>query len=82
MSKAEIDAYYHHLDNLVILKDNITTARGEGKLEGLEEGMEKGMAKGMVKEKLKNARSLKENGVPVDIIAKSLGLSAEEVENL
>ena len=82
MSKAEIDAYYHHLDNLVILKDIITTARGEGKLEGLEEGMEKGMAKDMVKEKLKNARSLKENGVPIDIIAKSLGLSAEEVENL
>ena len=34
MSKAELNAYYHHLDNVVILRDNIVTARGEGRLEG------------------------------------------------
>ena len=28
MSKAELNAYYHHLDNVVILRDNIITARG------------------------------------------------------
>ena len=102
MSKAELDAYYHHLDNLVILKDNIVTARWEarqeglaegreegraegreeGRAEGREEGRAEGRAEGQAEEKVKNARNLKENGVPIDIIAKSLGLSAEEVENL
>ena len=39
MSKAELNAYYHHLDNVVILRDNIVTARGEGRLEGRAEQM-------------------------------------------
>jgi len=36
------------------------------------EGIEEGLAKGRTEERLANARSLKENGVPLDIIAKSL----------
>ena len=31
---------------------------------------------------MKNARSLKENGVAVGVIAKSLGLTEEEMEKL
>ena len=31
MTKAELDAYYRHLDNVVILRDNIETAKGEGR---------------------------------------------------
>ena len=46
------------------------------------EGMEKGMEKGMIKERLTNASNLKKNGVPIDVIATSLGLTAEEVEVL
>ena len=38
MSKAELAAYYHHLDNVVVLRDNILTARGEGRMEGFAEG--------------------------------------------
>ena len=49
MSPAERAAYYHHLDNAVILKDNIDTARGEGMIEGLEKGLEKGRAEGLEK---------------------------------
>lgn len=61
MSKDELSAYYRHLDNTVILKDNIYTSRGEGLLEGREmgikigreeglyEGMKKGLEKGMKK---------------------------------
>lgn len=63
MSKEELSAYYRHMDNTVILKDNIYTSRGEGLLEGREmgrkekegmregirEGMKKGMKKGMEK---------------------------------
>ena len=35
-----------------------------------------------IQEKLESARSLKENGVPIELIASSLGLTAEEVDTL
>ncbi len=51
MSKSELSAYYRHLDNTVILKDNIYTSRGEGMLEGREMGRKEGMQEGMLKGK-------------------------------
>lgn len=47
MSDADREAYYRHLDNVVVLKDNIYTARGEGKMEGRAEGREEGRAEGL-----------------------------------
>ena len=38
LSKDELKAYYRHLDNVVILRDNINTERAEGRLEGRAEG--------------------------------------------
>ena len=49
MSKDELSAYYRHLDNTVILKDNIYTSRGEGMLEGRAMGRKEGMREGMEK---------------------------------
>ena len=46
------------------------------------EGFEEGRAEGWSDATKQNARSLKQNGVPVEIIAKSLGLSVAEVEAL
>lgn len=57
-------------------------ATKKGYNEGWEKGMEKGMEKGEMNERLKNAKNLKENGVAVEIIAKSIGLSVEEIEKL
>lgn len=34
MTKDELKAYYRHLDNIVILRDNIFTERAEGRIEG------------------------------------------------
>ena len=42
----------------------------------------KGEAKGRAEERMKNARSLRDNGVPIDVIAKSLNLTAEEIAAL
>ena len=78
MSKEELAAYRRYWDDRVILADQIFTAKGEGRLEGHAEGREEGRAE----ERLANARSLKDNGVPLDIIAKSLGLTAEELEEI
>lgn len=74
MSKAELEAYYKHLDNVVILRDNIITARGEGHLEGLAEGR--------MEERLQNAQKMKEKGFPITDIAEITGLSTEEIERL
>ena len=48
----------------------------------MKTAQDKGRAEGRAEERLSNARSLKQNGVPVDVIAKSLGLSIEEIQNL
>ena len=60
----------------------MTTALNKGRAEGKAEGLAEGRAEGRAEEKLENARNLKANGVPVELIAKSLGLAEEEVEKL
>ena len=66
MTKAEYNAYCHHLDNIVILRSNIVTEREEGRLE----------------ERLEIARKMKEQAVSPEIIETCCGLSAEEIARL
>ena len=98
LSKDELKAYYRHLDNIVILRDNIYTGREEGRLEGraegrlegraegraegLAEGRAEGLAEGRAEEKLENARQFKALGVDDEVIAQATGLSLEEVRSL
>ena len=76
LTKEEHDKYDSSIkvlrDNIVVYQGAIQKGRAEGRAEGREEGR--------LEEKLANARSLKQNGVPIEIIAKSLGLSIAEVE--
>lgn len=74
LSRDELKAYYRHLDNVVILRDNIKTEREEGRAEGREEGREEA--------KRSIAAKLKATGSPIDLIAQVSGLSAEEIERL
>lgn len=74
MSKAERSAYYKHLDNIVILRDNIYTEREEGRLEGRAEGREE--------ERRQNARRMKDLGLPAETISTVTGLTLEEVAEL
>jgi predicted transposase/invertase (TIGR01784 family) len=60
----------HYRDTLIVMEGQYM------------EGEKKGRAEGRAEEKLNNARSLKKNGVPIDLIAKSLGLTTEEIEAL
>lgn len=78
MSKKELNAYYRHLDNMVILSDNISTARGEGMLEGREEGRAEGIAENTTA----IAKNLLTLHVPIDTIKKATGLSEEEIGRL
>lgn len=62
--------------------EGIAEGRAEGIAKGRAEGIAEGRAEGRAEEKLANARSLKSNGVPIDVIVKSLGLTEEEVLQL
>ena len=64
------------------MEKGIAEGMEKGLAEGMEKGMEKGMEEGRVREKLENARSLKNNGIPIDLISKSLNLSIEEIEKM
>ena len=70
MSQDDLKAYYRHLDNIVILRDNIYTERAEGRAEGILEG------------KKETARNLKQMGISVENIAVATGLSENEIEEL
>ncbi|MBQ8223211.1 MAG: PD-(D/E)XK nuclease family transposase, partial [Bacteroidales bacterium] len=63
MSKDELSAYYRHLDNTVILKDNIYTSRGEGMLEGRAMGRKEGMREGLEKGLKKGIKKGREEGL-------------------
>ena len=70
MTKEELAAYYRHLDNIVILRDNINTEREEGRAEG-----EKRKA-------IEVARYLKSSGTSIELIIGATGLTKEEIERL
>ena len=70
MTKEELNAYYRHLDNIVILRDNIFTERAVGRAEGEREA------------RIQIARNLKKAGIPVEVIVKSSGLTVDEVKKI
>lgn len=86
LTSEELYYYRNSLDafrtNLAVMDHERNEGRAEGRAEGLVEGRAEGLAEGERKATLANALSLKLNGVPTDIIAKSLGLTIEEVERL
>lgn len=90
MTKDELKAYYRHLDNIVILRDNIYTEREEGRMMGLEEGrmvgleegrME-GIEEGRMEERLATARKMKAKGLDSATISDVTGLSCEDIDKL
>ncbi|HJA88587.1 MAG TPA: hypothetical protein H9778_07830, partial [Candidatus Parabacteroides intestinavium] len=90
MSPDERSAYYRHLDNIVILKDNIITEREEGRMEGRAEGKAEGRAEGLKEGRkegqrealLQTARNLQALGLSVEQIVQATGLPVQEVENI
>jgi predicted transposase/invertase (TIGR01784 family) len=76
--QVDLDSYENSLKIYRDLKGVIDTAFDEGKQEGRDEGREEGREEG----RIEIARALKENGVPVEIIIKSTGLTKEEIDKL
>ncbi|WP_291589172.1 Rpn family recombination-promoting nuclease/putative transposase [Bacteroides sp.] len=82
MTKEELNAYYRHLDNIVILRDNIYTERAEGRMEGRMEGHAEGLMEGRMEEKREMAHNMKSLNIPLDTISQITGLSIEEIKSL
>ena len=78
MTKEEQAAYRRYLDNRVILADQIFTAKGEGQLEGKAEGRAEGRAEGHEED----ARRMKADNMPIELISKYTGLTVDEIEKL
>lgn len=76
MNKSERSAYYKHLDNIVILRDNIYTEREEGRLEGRAEGEIIGRKKTV----LETAKKMKAMGLPINTIVEITGLTEKEIK--
>ena len=64
------------------LKIGKEEGREEGRAEGRAEGRKEGRAEGMRLANIETAKNLKENGISIDIISKSTGLTKEEIEKL
>lgn len=86
MSDKERSIYEHYLDSMVrdtdVMKTKLLEARIEGEKQGRAEGRAEGRVEGRAEERLSNARSLMANGVPKELIIKSLGLSDDEMSQL
>jgi len=85
LPEEELPAYRHFLDQLRDEASAADTIRFEseyGKRKAREEGLAEGREEGVKEGLLQVAGALKQNGVAVELIIKSTGLSKKEIENL
>lgn len=54
----------------------------EGRAEGRAEGITEGITRGVTEERIRNARTMKEIGIPMEQIVKVTGLTETEIEEL
>jgi len=64
------------------MQEGMEKGLAEGMEKGLAEGMEKGMEKGMDTANRENARKMKADNMPIELIAKYTGLTSEEINSL
>ena len=57
-------------------------SKKEGREEGREEGRKEGIEEGKKLQSLAIARTMKQNNMPISIIAQYTGLSSEEIDTL
>ena len=77
-SESEMRDYEESLKNLRDLGNVLNTAKEEGRKEGREEGIEEGEKR----KSMEMALRMRDDGMPLEVIAKYTGLSVEEIQNL
>ncbi|OGO87653.1 MAG: hypothetical protein A2Y24_00695 [Clostridiales bacterium GWE2_32_10] len=73
MTVEEMQVYEKYMEEQVVLRDNIETARREGKEEGMKDGIEKG--------KLETAQNMLNQKLDIELISRVTGLTVEEIRN-
>lgn len=85
-SKEEYAKYIRSENNYYDWDSIFRTAEKKGREEGLAQGKAEGKAEGLAEGKAEasreNAKKMKADGVPVELIAKYTGLSPEEIKGL
>jgi predicted transposase/invertase (TIGR01784 family) len=85
-NQAELDGYETSLkifrDNKAVFDYAIENAHIEGINKGISEGIIEGKIAGRLERNIEVAKALKESGVATEIIIKTTGLSAGEIEKL
>ena len=81
-SKEEYAKYIRSENNYYDWDSIFRTAEKKGREEGLAEGKAEGLAEGKAEASRENAKKMKADGVPVELIAKYTGLSPEEIKGL
>ncbi len=86
LEKKERYGYNRYLDSLHLKASEAFSlkiqAREEGRKVGIEEGREEGIKEGRKEGVIETAKNLLENGVSIDIILKSTGLTEKEIEQI
>lgn len=90
MQKAEQQDYEDSLKVYRDMKNVLDTAELKGMKKGMKEGLEKGRKEGLkegieqgsFEERRKNARAMKDLGLPLETIAKVTGMTAEDIEKV
>ena len=82
LNETEYKEYQEALKNYRDYHAGINFAKKEGMLEGEQKGLIKGEKRGAQKKQLEIARNLKKDSMPIELIHKYTGLSAEEIQKL
>ena len=82
LTRAEQEKYMKEYDDYVVLKDAMNTKYQEGADKGEKRGFQKGMAQGEKNAHIATAKQMKSDGMPIELIIKYTGLTAEEIDKL
>ena len=74
--------YSKEKDEEAIRNGEISEFFEDGRKAGVEEGIDLGRSQGIEQRNMELAKSFKEKGVSINIIAESTGLSISEIEKL
>ena len=69
-------------DMYSVMKTQLEKGLAQGREEGRKEGLAKGIAIGKLQATLANARAFIEQGIPRDVVQKTLGLTDEQMKEL
>jgi predicted transposase/invertase (TIGR01784 family) len=78
----EWDTYAEELYTKTRIEEGIKKGIEQGLQQGIEQGIQKGVEQGALNAKREMAKVLKEQGIPMETIAKASGLSEDEIKLL